>query len=519
MKVTTSSALASLAAVASAAKDATTFAVLRFDGDGFLTEGPIDPIVNPGTTATHYHSIMGGSNFGMTVEGDQLLNSKCTTAKIKNDKSNYWVPQLFYQSPDDGTFEKVSMMYMNVYYFFEETDDDLVPFPVGLKMLSGDVKTRDPPKAGGKNQVYSNMGDIGAIRWTCPRTSYDPPSYPADSDGTTAGIADSADPGAGAGFPFQKCDGVYSPLRQDIHFPSCYNPEAGINDHENNMAWPALDGSKVNCPEGYIHVPHIFYEVYWNTPDFDSKWTADGKSQPYVLSNGDATGYSSHGDFISGWDVDTLQTIMNTCNAGTRGMDTCPDIPGGLNDDMDCKISPIVGKLLALTDTLTALPLDNPVTGWGKGGVTGGSVGSSSSDDSSAVLSSYSASSAAEVASSTAEAAPSTSEEASYPTSINLGNGAKNVDTSESDAAATATVQAAAADSAVTSAPVVESTSEAEAGGDPNVSTVWDIVTVTQTTTIEVMETPGPVRRRAPHSTHGHLNRHRHVRGSFVARR
>lgn len=119
MKTTTTTAgvVGYLAALAAAAKDAQTFAVLRFNGQGFLTEGRMDPVVNPGEEATHYHAIMGGSNFDINVDGEQLLNSSCTTAKIANDFSNYWVPSLFFQDPKDETkFTKVPASYMNVYY-------------------------------------------------------------------------------------------------------------------------------------------------------------------------------------------------------------------------------------------------------------------------------------------------------------------------------------------------------------------------------------------------------------------
>ncbi|KAJ2969664.1 hypothetical protein NUW58_g9932 [Xylaria curta] len=379
MRLNTATALASLAALASA-KDSRTFAVLRFNGNGFLNEGPVDPIVNPGTISTHYHGIMGGDKFGATVVGDQLMSSSCTTAKIKNDHSNYWVPTLWFHDPKNGTFSKVPLFYMNVYYFFEATDDEIKAFPVGLKMLSGDSKTRSPPKSGGALNLDPDNGiPINPVQWTCPRSSYNPPSYPANSDGTTAGMGDPHNQGSGAGFPLYPCDGYASPLRQDIHFPSCYNPAAGLNDHVNNMKFPSNVGFKQNCPKGWVHVPHIFIEVYWNTPLFDDLWTPDGKSQPFVLSSGDATGYSSHGDFISGWDQNTLQTIIDTCNAGDIGMDKCPQIPGGLtevNPKKACKIEkPEFGSWLRDDKVYTELPVvGNVVTGWGKGGVDGGDV-------------------------------------------------------------------------------------------------------------------------------------------------
>lgn len=81
-----------------------------------MTEGRVDPIISPGTASGHLHGIMGGSNFATTVEGDQLLGSNCTNAKIMNDKSNYWAPEVFFNDPNNGTFTKVPLFYMNVYY-------------------------------------------------------------------------------------------------------------------------------------------------------------------------------------------------------------------------------------------------------------------------------------------------------------------------------------------------------------------------------------------------------------------
>jgi hypothetical protein len=105
-------------ASAANSKDSRTFAVLRFNAkDGeFLTEGRMDPVVSPGKAAGHSHGIMGGSNFGLTIEGDQLLDSNCTNSMVNNDKSNYWVPGIWFQSPQTGKFKKVPLFYMNVYY-------------------------------------------------------------------------------------------------------------------------------------------------------------------------------------------------------------------------------------------------------------------------------------------------------------------------------------------------------------------------------------------------------------------
>ncbi|KAI5860551.1 hypothetical protein GGS23DRAFT_228445 [Durotheca rogersii] len=497
MRISRVSTLASLAPVAAAIKSETTFAVLHFTGKQFLTEGPMDPVVNPGEQATHYHSIMGGSNFGINTRGDDLLSSECTTTTIKRDFSNYWVPTLFFQDPENpSSFEKVPLFYMNVYYFFEASNSTVEPFPVGLKMLSGDSSLRDPPAFGGGRNLDPTKGPIQPVQWTCPRQSYDPPSYPADSDGTTAGLQDPGNAGAGAGFPLYNCDGTYSPLRQDIHFPSCYNPAAGIDDYQNNMAWPTAGaGGLLECPAGWLHVPHLFYEVYWDTPAFADRWTPDGKTQPFVLSNGDATGYSSHADFISGWEPDTLAAIIGSCNVGTIGMENCPDIPGGVNDNHDCTIPPAIGSIVPASESLSALPLNLPVTGWGRG---------SSADYPSKVAVPVPGSGSGSGSASSASS-PEASPEATAP-----GNAFIQLPTSQaSEAAAAATPSPSPAVSAAAvvpaPAPVVD---EADTEVDEEVSTVWDIVTVTVTTTVVADATPAPARRRAPAHGHGHVRRH-----------
>ncbi|OTA53845.1 hypothetical protein K449DRAFT_401398 [Hypoxylon sp. EC38] len=310
----------------------------------------MDPIVSPGAKSAHSYGIMGGSDFNLIVTGDQLLHSHCTNAKILNDRSNYWVPTLWFQSPLNGTFK------------FDATNDKIKAFPPGLKIVSGDAKKRTPPKTGAI-QLDPTKGDIQPVQWTCPTKDSHIARYPAGSDGTKAGLPDPNNLGSGAGFPVVNCDGYASPLRQDVHMPSCYNPKVGLDNYQKNRAWPTpTGGGKADCPKGWIHVPHLFIEVYYDTLQFQNDWDVDGKTQPFVLSNGDKTGYSSHADFISGWDEKTLQTIIDGCNAGFTGMDKCPDIPGGLNTDT-CQMKSAFPD--SSGEWVKKLPGNNPLSGWG----------------------------------------------------------------------------------------------------------------------------------------------------------
>ena len=363
MKYTYGAALAALFG-AVAAKDDRTFAVLRFTNKG-LTKGRMDPIVSPGKVSNHVHTVMGGSGFGMSATGDDLMNSKCSNAMIKGDNSAYWFPSLYFKDPSTGNFEDVDVNYVNVYYFFEATDDEIKAFPPGLQIVAGNPMTRTAPKSAETN-LDPSKGDIMNVKWTCPRLNnqYNPPSWKPNSDGSRSGMGDPINKGEGVGFPDVDCDGFASPLRADIHMPSCYNPEAGLDNHKNNMAWPEDNGSgKLNCPEGYIHLPHLFYEIYWDTPKFSDRWTGNSGEQPFVLSNGDVTGYSSHADFMAGWDQDLLQHIIDTCDAGTSGMDNCPGI-NGLNTD-DCTIESEVDE--KVDGTLDALPGHLSLLGWSFG--------------------------------------------------------------------------------------------------------------------------------------------------------
>lgn len=195
---------ATLAAVAQAAQDSRTFAVLRFYGDGPMMEGRVDPIVSPGQTSAHVHTIQGGSNFGISATGEQMMQSNCSSALVEGDNSAYWVPKLYFHDKDAGTLEDVNVFYMNVYYFFEPTDDDVTAFPVGLQMTSGNQTLRDCPNFGGVLQTDGgNSSGIQPTQWTCPRSEYTPASRPSasESDGTKAGIQDPINQQAGQGFP------------------------------------------------------------------------------------------------------------------------------------------------------------------------------------------------------------------------------------------------------------------------------------------------------------------------------
>jgi hypothetical protein len=103
------------AGFASATHDRQTFAVLQFNGKE-IARGRIDPVVSPGQVAEHVHGVFGGSNFAEDATGESMALSRCTNAKVVEDKSAYWFPWLYFRDPATHSFEPVEIDYVNVYY-------------------------------------------------------------------------------------------------------------------------------------------------------------------------------------------------------------------------------------------------------------------------------------------------------------------------------------------------------------------------------------------------------------------
>lgn len=75
-----------------------------------------DPIVDAGKLSDHVHTVMGGNGFNFSMDYEQARASSCSTCKVTQDLSNYWIPNLYYQR-EDGKFEDVPQAGgMLVYY-------------------------------------------------------------------------------------------------------------------------------------------------------------------------------------------------------------------------------------------------------------------------------------------------------------------------------------------------------------------------------------------------------------------
>jgi len=181
-------------------------------GGDTLDYARIDPSVSPGMTSAHLHSFDGGNGFGSTTTFADLMGSDCTTARVKQDKSIYWRPSLFFKNSTG--FYRVPEQNSKIYYKYGDGDKwaNVTGFPEDFSMLAGFPNKR----ADGDNPA--------GVQWGCH-----------NPDGRDDKIF-------AKGFPtgFQSCDYGFA---SEVTFPSCWNGKKmdPKNSHA-HMAYPTNSG-------------------------------------------------------------------------------------------------------------------------------------------------------------------------------------------------------------------------------------------------------------------------------------
>lgn len=303
----------------------------------------LDPALFPGTESPHLHSFDGGNGLTALSTYADTQTSSCSTARIKPDKSLYWRPTLFFKS-SDNKFTRIPEKFSKVYYKFMDggARANVTEFPEDFSMMAGSPL---------KRSKYTNPG---RIQWRCFGEGY---KVIAEGPGFPQGITSCK-------------EGLYA----EITFPSCWNGNKLDTKNPNaHVAYPTPYSSAKGveaCPTTHRHArfPEIFIEFWYDISSFDGKYSAN--TIPWVLSNGDPTGFGFHADFKNGWEKGVLakataQTGYCDCGCGCdeAKLKVCFG-QSGVNDNNDksfssCSVTAAYGG--GDVKTFEKLPGCNPI--------------------------------------------------------------------------------------------------------------------------------------------------------------
>ena len=236
----------------------------------------VDPVISPGQVSNHVHTVIGANGFAPSMDFAQTQKADCSTIPVKADKSNYWMPSLYYQSPHNGSFTRApETSNTRIYYKFgtgnNGPDLERSEFPKEFRMITGNPFLRKDD---------GSMGSPGnQLNWMCHNGA---PTQPRAT-----------------GFPkFTNCDDMG--LAATIRFPSCWNgQDFNSASPQAHMAFPINKDGLAGCeaPFNVKRFPEIMIEFWVDISRFTGDYGIN--DSPFVLAPGDNTGYAFHADFVS----------------------------------------------------------------------------------------------------------------------------------------------------------------------------------------------------------------------------
>jgi hypothetical protein len=234
-----------------------------------------DPIVFPGQQGkSHLHTFFGNvnANYASTTESLRLGGNSTCKGGIMN-RSSYWVPAMidtYTHKPIAPSSRRAALMY------YKHATVNVIPR--GLKMIAGSMLRTTPSTDGNQsfqcNELYASTKNY---------------------------------------IPTCASGGLIS---MQVDFPNCWDGKnLDSPNHKDHMAY-AADSYVTNntCPATHpVRLPQVSIIVYYDVTDTTrgtSWWRL--ASDNYDPSTAYA-GYSSHADFMMGWDETFHKGIVDNC--------------------------------------------------------------------------------------------------------------------------------------------------------------------------------------------------------------
>lgn len=242
-----------------------------------------DPIVFPGRQgAAHLHTFFGntGINYASTQASIETSgNSTCAGGTA--NRTGYWVPAVI--DTKDGTPLRPSRIL--VYYKSDFLPGvDTKPYPAGLRMVAGDMKSSAA-------QDRTDWGCIGPNGENEQRFKSIPASCP-----------------------------VGYTVEATIEFPTCWD---GVNldspDHKSHMSFTMWnnDTRRITCPTSHpVQVPTLTEKIQYTVAEAGS--TASWRLSSDNYSKDLPGGFSIHADWFNGWDPKVQAIWLKNCIQANR---------------------------------------------------------------------------------------------------------------------------------------------------------------------------------------------------------
>ncbi len=266
-----------------------------------------DPIVFPDQPgAAHLHMFWGNTGAdaftdfsptsGAGDETDVRQRGGGTCQGFELNRSAYWVPALLDRS---GSGPNIVVPDTIILYYKSHRPAEVNPLPPGVELLAGNI---------GPDGSFGTSFDHGErLFWSCGGNGF---AYNHQATIPT-------DCAAG------------DPINASIQFPQCLAVDgagAPVLGSDNHVDHAVFVNNNDPCPASHPYrVPQISYLLYYPN---GSDGAGAGVDQWILSSDADVPGGSLHGDWLGGWNDETIE----------RWVDGCFDPSGTFSGPRNCSL-------------------------------------------------------------------------------------------------------------------------------------------------------------------------------------